>query len=172
MYHSLAYPGLVFHLLDRTFAVISPRENAFLRLWSAVALSLGLFAGTVLPCHAQPALSDAPAAAPCEAATVAYGTQQGQAIEATVTRVDPGHGQIEFTTETGTFLLTTTAELHDLHVGDRLLLCLHTDVNEDGARVAQEAPTATAQPSETLRKLAEPTPEPLTKEEPGESRHE
>ena len=171
MYHSLVHPGLVFHLLTRTIAVLSLRGNAALKLWPVLALSLGIVTVTVLPSHAQLPLSHA-LAAPCEAAAVATGTQQGQAIEATVTRVDPGLGQFEFTTETGTFVLTTSAELHDLHVGDRLLLCLHEDVSEDAARVAQEAPTATAKPTETLRLSAEPIPEPRTEAELGESRHE
>jgi hypothetical protein len=172
MYHSLVHPGLVFHLLPCTFAVLSLRGNVALKVWPVLVLSLGLVATTILPSHAQLPLSSAYVAAPCVSAAVASGTQQGQAIEATVTRVDPGHGQLEFTTETGVFVLTTTAELHDLRVGDHLLLCLHADVSEDGARIAQEAPTATAQPSERLRPSAETIPETPTEAEPGENRHE
>ena len=53
---------------------------------------------------------------------------------ATVTRVDAGQGQLEFTTETGSFLLTTPpTEIDDLRVGDQLLICLHEEVR-DGKR--------------------------------------
>ena len=67
----------------------------------------------------------------------------GHAIVATVTRVDPRQGQVEFTTAAGSFLLTTApAEMHDLRVGDQLLLCLHEDLREDKARVADDGPPA------------------------------
>jgi hypothetical protein len=79
-----------------------------------LVLSLGLVAGTILPTSAQLPLSQASTAYPCDSAAVASGKREEQAIVATVKRVDPGHGQLEFTTETGSFLLTTTASLHDL----------------------------------------------------------
>jgi len=56
---------------------------------------------------------------------------------ATVKRIDPCLVQLEFTTETGSFLLTTTAALDDLHVGDQLLLCLHEDGSEDKDRIVK-----------------------------------
>ena len=121
-----------------------------MKVCPVLVLSLGLVAGTVLPTSAQLPLSQASADSPCDAAAVAFGRREEQAIVATVKRVDPGHGQLEFTTETGSFVLTTTAALHDLHVGDQLVLCLHGDESESAARVAQEEPAATAQPSDML----------------------
>jgi len=115
-----------------------------------LVLSLGLVAGTVLPTSAQLPLSQASADSPCAVSAVASGRGAGQAIVATVQRVDPGHGQLEFTTERGAFVLTTTAAIDDLHVGDQFVLCLHADEREDAARVAQEDPAATAQPSDML----------------------
>jgi hypothetical protein len=60
-----------------------------------------------------------------------------------VKRVDARQGQLEFTTETGSFLLTAPpAEMHNLRVGDRLLICLHEDTDEDKERFAGESPIA------------------------------
>ena len=113
-------------------------------LRAALALGLGLVAGAVRPTRAQLPLQHGPAAPLCEAPTAVAGTPAEHAIVATVTRVDPGLGQLEFTTPTGTFLLTTTpAELHDLRVGDQLLLCLHEEGSEGKAHVAQEGAAAT-----------------------------
>jgi len=146
-----------------------------MNLSPVLVLSLGLVAGTVLPTSAQLPLSQASADSPCDAAAVAFGRREEQAIVATVKRVDPGHGQLEFTTETGSFVLTTTAALHDLHVGDQLVLCLHPDAGEDAARVAQEKTAATPQPSDTLGSLSESVPEHRTTPTEGnqrETRHE
>jgi hypothetical protein len=50
---------------------------------------------------------------------------------------------LEFTTETGSFLLTAPpAEMHNLRVGDQLLICLHEDMDEDKERVAEDRSTA------------------------------
>ena len=113
-----------------------------------LVLSLGLVAGTVLPTSAQLPLYQASADSPCDVSAVASGRREEQAIVATVQRVDPGQGQLEFTTERGAFVLTTTAAIDDLHVGDQLVLCLHADESESAARVAQEDPAATVQPSD------------------------
>jgi hypothetical protein len=60
-----------------------------------------------------------------------------------VKRVDAHQGQLEFTTETGSFLLTAPpAEMHNLRVGDQLLICLHEDTSEDKARLAEDSSTA------------------------------
>ena len=72
---------------------LSARERRFETVAGARAEPRSLSQGRYLLNHAQLPLSYAPAA-PCEAAANASGTQQGQAIEATVTRVDPGHGQL------------------------------------------------------------------------------
>jgi hypothetical protein len=94
MYHTPVRAGLVVRLLARAFCVLALRRNAARNLWAGLALSLGIGAGTVLPTHAQPPLSQASPAAPCEAAVTAAGTREGQTLVATVTRVDPGHGQL------------------------------------------------------------------------------
>jgi hypothetical protein len=150
MYQSAVRPGLMVRLLTRAFAVVSLRGNAHMHVCPVLALSLGLVAGTVLPTSAQLPLSQASADSPCDVSAVASGRRAGQAIVATVQRVDPGHGQLEFTTERGAFVLTTTAAIDDLHVGDQFVLCLHADESEGAARVAQEDPAATAQPSDML----------------------
>ena len=63
----------------------------------------------------------------------------------TVTRVDLGMGQLEFTTATGTFLLTSTpTEIHDLQVGDQLLICLHEEDSDGKEHVAEEGVAATS----------------------------
>ena len=175
MYQSPVRLGLVFCLLARAFSLVSLRRNANMNVCPVLVLSLGLVAGTVLPTSAQLPLSQASTDYPCDAAAVASGRREEQAIVATVKRVDPGHGQLEFTTETGSFLLTTTASLHDLHVGDQLLLCLHPDAGEDAARVAQTKTAATPQPSDTLGSLSESVPEHQTTPTEGkqrETRHE
>src|SRR6185436_18691894 len=121
----------------------SLRGNAHMNVYPVLALSLGLVAGTVLPTSAQLPLYQASADSPCAVSAVASGRRVGQALVATVQRVDLGHGQLEFTTERGAFVLTTTAAIDDLHVGDQLVLCLHADEREGAARVAQEDPAAT-----------------------------
>jgi hypothetical protein len=72
-----------------------------MKVCPVLALSLGFVAGTVLPTRAQLPLYQASADYPCDAAAVASGKREEQAIVATVKRVDPGHGQLEFTTERG-----------------------------------------------------------------------
>jgi hypothetical protein len=105
----------------------------------------------------------------------AAGTRDGQALVATVTRVDLDHGQVEFTTATGSFLLTTTAEMHDVQVGDQLLFCLHADGSEGTARVAKEETEAPSHPDEILGPRSDPLPaqQPTSPAgEQGAARHE
>ena len=112
-------------------------------LRSVLALGLGLVAGAVRSTRAQLPLQHGPAPR-CAARTAVAGSSAEHAIVATVTRMDPGLGQLEFTTATGTFLLTTTpTELHDLRVGDQVLICLHEEGIEGKAHVAQEGAAAT-----------------------------
>ena len=114
-----------------------------MKLRVVLALGLGLVAGTVLPTSAQLPLQHGHAAPLC-AAPAGAGTPAEHAIVATVTRVDPGLGQLEFTTATGTFRLTTTpTELHDLRVGDQVLICLHEEGSDGKAYVAEEGAAAT-----------------------------
>ena len=114
-----------------------------MKLRAALALGLGLVAGAVRPTSAQLPLQHGPAAPLFAAPTAVAGTPAEHAIMATVTRVDPGLGQLELTTATGTFLLTTTpTELHDLRVGDQLLLCLHEEGSDGQAYVAEEGAAA------------------------------
>jgi hypothetical protein len=118
-----------------------------MKLRAVLALGLGLVAGTVLPMSAQLSLQHGYAAPLCNVPAGA-GTPAEHAIVATVTRVDPGLGQLEFTTATGTFLLTTMpTEIHDLRVGDQLLICLHEEGRDgkesfaaDGAAPSAGAP--------------------------------
>jgi hypothetical protein len=158
MYHTPVRAGLVIRLRARVFCVLSLSRNAARTLGAGLALSLGLGVGTVLPTHAQLPLSQAPPAAPCEATGSAAGTHGGQALVATVTRVDPGQGQLEFSTATGSFLLTTTAEMHDLQVGDQLLFCLHAEGSEGAARGAEEEAAAPSHREERLGPRADPLP--------------
>jgi hypothetical protein len=88
----------------------------------------------------------------------AGGTHDGQALVATVTRVDPDHGQLEFTTATGSFVLTTTAEMYDLQVGDQLLFCLHADGSEGMAREAKEEAETPSRPHEALEPRSDSLP--------------
>jgi hypothetical protein len=114
-----------------------------MKLCAALALGLGLVAGAVRPARAQLPLQHGPATPLCAAPIAVAGTPAEHAIVATVTRVDPGLGQLEFTTATGTFQLTTTpTELHDLRVGDQLLICLHEEGSDDKAHVAEEGAAA------------------------------
>ena len=170
MYQSAVRPGLIFRLLARAFSAVSLRGNANMHVCPVLALSLGLVAGTVLPTSAQLPLYQASADSPCDVSAVASGRREEQAIVATVQRVDPGQGQLEFTTERGAFVLTTTAAIDDLHVGDQLVLCLHADESEGAARVAQEDPAATPQPSATLGPLPESVPEHQTTPTEGQQR--
>ena len=116
-----------------------------MKLRSVLALGLGLVAGAVRPTSAQlPLRHDLPTLL-CEAPTAVAGTPAEHAIVATVTRVEPGLGQLEFTTATGTFLLTTTpTEIHDLQVGDQVLLCLHEENSDGKEHVAAEGAAATS----------------------------
>ena len=114
-----------------------------MKLRAALALGLGFVAGVVRPTSAQLPLQHGPAPR-CAAPTAVAGTPVEHAIVATVMRVDPGLGQLEFTTATGTFLLTTTpTELHDLRVGDQVLICLHEEGSDGKAYVAEEGAAAT-----------------------------
>ena len=115
-----------------------------MKLRSVLALGLGLVAGAVRPTSAQLPLQHGPTAPFCTAPTAIAGTPAEHAIVATVTRVDPSQGQLEFTTATGTFQLTTTpTEIHDLRVGDQVLLCLHEEGSDGKAQVAEEDAAAT-----------------------------
>jgi hypothetical protein len=115
-----------------------------MKLWSVLALGLLLVAGAVRPTRAQLSLQHGPAAPLCDAPTAVAGTPAEHAIVATVTRVDPGLGRLEFTTATGTFLLTATlTEIHDLRVGDQLLICLHEEDSDGKEHVAEEDAAAT-----------------------------
>jgi hypothetical protein len=113
-------------------------------LRSVLAQGLLLVAGTVRPTSAQLPLKHGPAAPLCAAPTAVAGSPAEHAIVATVMRVDPDQGQLEFTTATGTFLLTTTpTEIHALRVGDQVLICLHEEGSDGKAQVAEEGAAAT-----------------------------
>ena len=115
-----------------------------MKLRAALALGLGLVVGAVRPTRAQLPLQHGPAPR-CAAPTAVAGTPVEHAIVATVMRVDPGLGQLEFTTATGTFLLTSTpTEIHDLQVGDQLLICLHEEDSDGKEHVAEEGAAATS----------------------------
>jgi hypothetical protein len=114
-----------------------------MKLRLVLALGLGLVAGAVRPTSAQlPLRQDLPTPL-CAAPTALAGTPAEHAIVATVTRVDPSQGQLEFTTETGSFLLTTSAVLDDLRVGDQVLICLHEEGSDGKEHVAEEGAAAT-----------------------------
>jgi hypothetical protein len=114
-----------------------------MKLRAVLALGLGLVAGTGLPTSAQLLLQHGPAAPLCDAPAGAD-TPAEHAIVATVTRVDAGQGQLEFTTETGAFVLTTTpTAIDDLRVGDQLFICLHEEVRDGIERFADEGAAAT-----------------------------
>jgi hypothetical protein len=114
-----------------------------MKLRAALALGLGLVADAVRPTSAQLPLQHGPAAPLCAAPTAVAGTPVAHAIVATVTRVDPSQGQLEFITATGTFRLTTTpTELHDLRVGVQVLICLHEEGSDGQAHVAEEGAAA------------------------------
>jgi hypothetical protein len=113
-----------------------------MKLWSVLALGLGLVAGAVRPTSAQRPLQHGPDARLCDAPTTVAGTPEEHAIVATVTRVDPSQGQLEFTTATGSFVLTTSAVIDDLRVGDQLLICLHEEGSHGKAHVAEEGAAA------------------------------
>ena len=113
-----------------------------MKLRAALALGLGLVVGAVRPTRAQLPLQHGPAPR-CAAPTAVAGTPVEHAIVATVTRVDPGQGQLEFTTETGAFVLTTTpTEIADLRVGDQLFICLHEEGSDGKEYVAEEGAAA------------------------------
>ncbi len=127
-----------------------------------LALSVWLVAGTVQPTSAQLPLRHDPAAQACAApaGAGASDTPEGHAILATVKRVDPGQGQLEFTTERGSFVLTAPpTELPDLRVGDQLLICLHEEMSEGKARSAADVPTATPKTREALPHPPDTTPD-------------
>jgi hypothetical protein len=116
-----------------------------MRLRPVLALSLWLVAGTVLATGAQLPPRQTFGAPRCDssAGTATAGRPEGHAIVATVKRVDARQGQLEFTTETGSFLLTAPpAEMHNLRVGDQLLICLHEDTSEDKEHLVQDSSTA------------------------------
>ena len=113
-----------------------------MKLRAVLTLGLGLVAGTVLPTSAQLPLQHGHAAPLC-AAPAGAGTPAEHAIVATVTRVDAGQGQLEFTTETGTFVLTTPTEIDDLRVGDQLVICLHEERSDGKESFADEGSAAT-----------------------------
>jgi hypothetical protein len=118
-----------------------------MKLWSVLALGLGLVAGVVRPTSAQLPLQHGPAAPLCDAPTAVAGTPAERAIVATVTRVEPGQGQLEFTTETSVFVLTTTpTEIDDLRVGDQVFICLHEEGSDGKESFAADdaAPSAGA----------------------------
>ena len=141
--------GLVFRFLIRAFSVPALKGNSAMNLRPVLALSVWLVAGTVQPTSAQLPLRHDPAAQACAAPAGAgvSGTPEGHAILATVKRVDPGQGQLEFTTETGSFVLTTTpAEIHDLRVGDQLLICLHEEGSDGIESFAEDGSAASGVP--------------------------
>ena len=113
-----------------------------MKLRAVLALGLGLVAGPGLPTSAQLPLQHGHAAPLCNAPAGA-GTPAEHAIVATVTRVDAGQGQLEFTTETGTFVLTTPTEIDDLRVGDQLFICLHEEGSDGIESFADEGSAAT-----------------------------
>ena len=117
-----------------------------MNLRPVLVLSVWLISGTAQPTSAQLPLRQDYAAQPCDAPAVAGAsdTPERHAILATVKHVDPDQGQLEFTTETGSFLLTTTpAEVHDLRVGDQLVICLHEEVSDGKEHFAADIPAAT-----------------------------
>ena len=114
-----------------------------MNLRPVLALSVWLVAGTVHPTSAQLPLQHGHAAPLC-AAPAGAGTPAEHAIVATVTRVDAGQGQLEFTTETGTFVLTTPTEIDDLRVGDQLVICLHEEGSDGIKSFADEGSAASA----------------------------
>ena len=115
-----------------------------MKLRAVLALGLGLVAGTGLPTSAQLPLQHGHAAPLFCSAPAGAGTPAEHAIVATVTRVDLGRGQLEFTTETGAFVLTTTpTEIHDLRVGDQLVICLHEERSDGKESFADEGSAAT-----------------------------
>ena len=116
-----------------------------MRLRLVLTLSLWLVAGMALTTGAQLPPRQNFGAPRCDSSTgsATAGGSAGQAIVATVKRVDARQGQVEFTTETGSFLLTAPpAEMHNLRVGDQLLICLHEDTSEDTERLTEESSTA------------------------------
>jgi hypothetical protein len=115
-----------------------------MKLCAVLTLGLGLVVGTVLPTNAQLPLPHTPAAPLCDAPPAGAGTPAEPALVATVTRVEPNQGQVEFTTATGTFVLSTPAEIHDLRVGDHFFICLHEEEDKSNARVAEEGVAAAA----------------------------
>ena len=104
---------------------------------------VGARAGAVRPTSAQQPLQRGPAAPLCDAPTAVAGTPAEHAIVATVTHVDPGQGQLAFTTATGSFVLTTSAVIDDLRVGDQVLICLHEEGSDGKEHVAEEGAAAT-----------------------------
>jgi hypothetical protein len=114
-----------------------------MKLRVVLALGLGLVAGTVLPTSAQLPLHQDLATPLCGAPTAEAGTSAEHAIVATVTRVDPGQGQLEFTTATGTFVLTAPTAIDDFRVGDQLFICLHEEVSDGIESFAEDGAAAT-----------------------------
>lgn len=112
-----------------------------MNLCPVLKLALWLVVRTVLPASAQLSLRYAPATHPCN--SPAAGKVEGYAILATVKRMDPRRGQLEFTPEAGSFMLTAPpAAMHELRVGDQLLVCLHEDESEGKDRLAEDVPAA------------------------------
>jgi len=115
-----------------------------MRLRPVLALSVWLVVETIRPTSAQLPPRQTPEASPCDAprGTAPADTPAGHALLATVTRVAPSQGQLEFTTEAGSFVLTTPAPMYDLRVGDQLVICLHEEMSEGKDRFAEEVPVA------------------------------
>ena len=107
-----------------------------MKLRAGLALGLGLVAGTVLSSSAQLSLQYKQAAPVCKT-PAGTGMPEEYPLLATVTRVNPDQGQLEFTTETGAFVLTTPIAIADLRVGDQLLICLQEEVSDGKARFAE-----------------------------------
>jgi hypothetical protein len=133
-----------------------------MKLWSVLALGLGLVAGAVRPTSAQQPLQRGPAAPLCDAPTAVAGTPAEHAIVATVTHVDPGQGQLAFTTATGSFVLTTSAVIDDLRVGDQVLICLHEEGRDGKIHVAEDGSAATPRTREALPHQPDTTLDPRT----------
>jgi hypothetical protein len=112
-----------------------------MKLRAVLALGLGLVAGTVLSTSAQLPLQHGQAAPLCDVPADA-GTPAEHALLATVTRVDAGQGQLEFTTATGAFVLTTPTAITDLRVGDQLVICLHEEASDGKESFAEQARSA------------------------------
>ena len=108
-----------------------------MKLRAVLALGLGLVAGTGLPTSAQLPLQHGHAAPLFCNAPAGAGTPAEHAIVATVTHVDPDQGQLAFTTATGSFVLTTSAVIDDLRVGDQVLICLHEEGRDGKIHVAE-----------------------------------